>query len=151
MKKTYEKTAVSSSLIQPCFFLLKLACCYARFRLCRDTTSWVQKFLQQSVLQWQSSFCPTTKLLMGGSIGSEEELLGVVWVATNFVFLRRKVWYHYGLFLLDSCVENGALYFAHIHTYTLFRLACIDMQDLFSLSSSSTLLLYIYILCTFNV
>ncbi len=25
-----------------------------------------------------SSFCPTTKLLMGGSIGSEEELLGVV-------------------------------------------------------------------------
>jgi hypothetical protein len=88
---------------------------------------------------------------MGGSIGSEEELLGVVWVATNFVFLRRKVWYHYGFILLDSCVENGALYFAHIHTYTLFHLACIDTQDLFSLSSSSTLLLYIYILCTFNV
>jgi hypothetical protein len=30
-------------------------------------------------------------------------------------------------------------------------LACIDTQDLFSLSSSSTLLLYIYILCTSNV
>jgi hypothetical protein len=55
------------------------------------------------------------------------------------------------VFVRQSCVENGALHFAHINTYTLFRLACIDMQDLFSLSSSSTLLLYIYILCTFNV